>query len=574
MRFLLLLTILFTSYQLTASHIGDGEMFYKYIGDQPGYNAGDYLVFVKTKGCPGNIFSFPLYAYHFGDTSRLAKSAHLRLIGPSNTLSHFLRKQLNDYGFWPTDTQRNMFNYCWKPQDFLQGCGRLGSQVEGRYYAIINLHRKSKYILRACTGSGIQPDNTGYVPTLSLEVTLDNRLGHNNSARILVPMNINSCASSDTLQLSFTAFDGDGDSLRYSLHPRGLFLGCRKPNAMGYNAGLSKAKPFYTNYLKVDANKGILYHVNSRPGTYLIDLLVLEYRFSTAYTSLGGYYLVGSTHRRLLFTVDSNCSTVGQAGRLHFITFDPEKLEMKAQISIDSVSADALKLHRQQKMVDHRFVDTARQYALFDSTAPIFFSSPFKYYLSGTDFCGRGHKRSSIHQNIAVSHQVNSNGVAVNWTPYQGKVIQSYQIYGVNEDRSNFQLLAQVPANQLKANLAVNDSLYAYYFVEGVLQDSSLLFASYPYQGPLGASKNARYVSLERITLPAYRLYPNPVQTQLQLEGSDLKNRRYELLQSDGRIMQRGVLPEKKNQLDLRTLSPGSYLLKIEGHQPQRLIKH
>jgi len=69
----------------------------------------------------------------------------------------------------------------------------------------------------------------------------------------------------------------------------------------------------------------------------------------------------------------------------------------------------------------------------------------------------------------------------------------------------------------------------------------------------------------EQVVRPA-RIYPNPAQDQIRLEGLELAaGTVLEVVDMAGRVVARRVAPTAGNPVDVSALQPGSYLLRVTG---------
>ena len=57
------------------------------------------------------------------------------------------------------------------------------------------------------------------------------------------------------------------------------------------------------------------------------------------------------------------------------------------------------------------------------------------------------------------------------------------------------------------------------------------------------------------------------------LEGSELINKAYSLYDMTGKLVLTGMLGSEFNVISIFDLEAGIYVIKVEGHAPQRLVK-
>jgi hypothetical protein len=69
-------------------------------------------------------------------------------------------------------------------------------------------------------------------------------------------------------------------------------------------------------------------------------------------------------------------------------------------------------------------------------------------------------------------------------------------------------------------------------------------------------------------------VYPNPTNDKLTLEVSnDLLGKTYFVTDFAGRTIQQGKISSLKQQLDMQSISNGTYFLQIEANRAVRVIK-
>lgn len=87
---------------------------------------------------------------------------------------------------------------------------------------------------------------------------------------------------------------------------------------------------------------------------------------------------------------------------------------------------------------------------------------------------------------------------------------------------------------------------------------------------------NGNVLSLASHAVADFKLYPNPVSQQLFIDAANLNNCRVTICNSLGMIVLEKELSDTDNQLDIRSLSPGSYVVKLTneyGSKHQSFLK-
>lgn len=91
-------------------------------------------------------------------------------------------------------------------------------------------------------------------------------------------------------------------------------------------------------------------------------------------------------------------------------------------------------------------------------------------------------------------------------------------------------------------------------------------FLRYDINGLIGTS------SLQELENSSFSVFPNPVKDVLTIEHTSLKDTEFDLLDSNGRILTKGILDNTKNIVDLTGFDTGIYFIRIEG-KVRKIIK-
>ena len=135
------------------------------------------------------------------------------------------------------------------------------------------------------------------------------------------------------------------------------------------------------------------------------------------------------------------------------------------------------------------------------------------------------------------------------------------------------------------ANFFTNQRNYSSFTINpiypslNVSPDTIFLWALYFPNSPLSSFKldnlSLSYlpVGLERNSAPNFKFYPNPAKDLLTIESGDFRGEILELVDLQGRILERRQLSNSQEKLDLSKLSKGIYLIKI-GEHSEKLLLH
>jgi len=78
--------------------------------------------------------------------------------------------------------------------------------------------------------------------------------------------------------------------------------------------------------------------------------------------------------------------------------------------------------------------------------------------------------------------------------------------------------------------------------------------------------------STEVQSLPTFKTFPNPAQDHLTIQFPEAKNRSWELINVNGKIVQAGEVTSAMEMIRLQELPIGIYFLRVEGFQMERVV--
>lgn len=313
---LALTALIFFSYSAQASHYSAGEVFYQWIGNEPGKGQYDYRVFATIYRNVGGvqIGTGNLSACAFRASNRSATTPFsMTYQNPNAPLNPNYRiTSTNVYGWYDIGVHPND-NNGWDIPAF-EGCALSPKDIsEYRYVGEVTLTGKAAdwrfAIDPPCCRD--QNDNLAGGGDLYIEVDLNNTKGPNSSPRIITPAARTFCVITDPAQQPFrwyqTAGEEDGDSLRYGFYGAGSQSGgCgSNPNSINYAAGYSASAPLASNPpVTIDQQRGIFTLKPTTAGAFVVKIEVRELRFDTV--SLQWLY-IGNTVRELQVPIAPAC---------------------------------------------------------------------------------------------------------------------------------------------------------------------------------------------------------------------------------------------------------------------------
>ncbi len=305
-----------------ASHYSAGEVFYKWIGNEPGRGQFDYRVYAtiyrNVGGIPIGTGNLNGCAYRPSGSGSIAFS--LQYLSPNVALPpNATMTSTNPHGWLPTGVHPLDPNG-WDIPEF-EGCADSPKDIsEYRYVGEVTLtgaHPDWKFaIIPPCCRD--QNDNLAGAGGLYIEVDLNNTFGPNSSPRIITPAAKTFCVlqpGQKPFEWFQTAAEIDGDSLTYGFYDQGSQSGsCGNPQAIAYSGGFSASSPLPTvpgTTVSINQRLGIFTFSPGAAGAYVVKIEVEERRFDT--TSLSWQY-IGNTVRELQVPIAPACKQEAEDG--------------------------------------------------------------------------------------------------------------------------------------------------------------------------------------------------------------------------------------------------------------------
>ena len=304
------------STSLRASHYSAGEIFYEWIGDEPGKSKNTYRIYAtiyrNLAGVSPGTLNLDGCVYRKSNNQQI--SASLNYQSPSQPLdSNYTIKPGDPYGWIDNGVHPNDPDGWALSQK--NACDTSGKDFsEYRYVSEVTLpgaYRDWRIAIHppCCRDAN---DNLSSSGELYMEVRLDNSMGRNSSPRFLGSALNNFCVKDSTQRnkpftIDMSTGEEDGDSIHYSFHPKGSQEGgsCNSASPLPYVTGLSANYPIWSSPAPVfDQNNAALYLQPTRAGNYVVKLKATEYRYDTT----GNLWRpIGYTTREIQVSVASSC---------------------------------------------------------------------------------------------------------------------------------------------------------------------------------------------------------------------------------------------------------------------------
>ena len=295
-----------------ASHFTSGEIFYQWIGNEPGKDSLDYRVFVtlfsKAGGLAISTNDLTGCAFRKSDRANSQISFNLKYLSPDSSLpAKYVIDSNNPYG-WENSPRSNFNLRAWERRIF-DSCVFPRTNMEYRYVGEVTLTKKATDWTFGLTTPCCRDlyDNLSGNRNFYIEVDLNNQNGPNSSPRILNSGPLKLCVLSNSnppFSISYAARDADGDSLVYQFDSDGHLTGnCNSSSKVSYSVGSpfwqipSRQKPFFDQVLKR------LILQTSQAGIYSVKIEVRELRKNAA----GNLYWVGNSVAEIPIDVAGGC---------------------------------------------------------------------------------------------------------------------------------------------------------------------------------------------------------------------------------------------------------------------------
>jgi hypothetical protein len=199
----------------------------------------------------------------------------------------------------------------------------------------------------------------------------------------------------------------------------------------------------------------------------------------------------------------------------------------------------------------------------------------YRYKISSLDTCGNESVLSLHHKTIHLTmSQGVSNSWNLIWSHYEGITFGSYNIYrGTNP--SNMVLINTVQSNlnsYTDFNPPAGD---VYYQIELVNQLNCDPTKSISYGVSRSNISTNSITGLPNENSKSIQIFPNPVNEMLNLVvPEEFVGNSYTVYDFTGRVVSEGKILQKNQSISMKTLSKGTYYLKIsEGVFTSKIVK-
>jgi len=566
---------LFACTSLLYAHNNGGEIFYQYVGNQSGYQNGDYLIYATVymdTGAYDTAAPIPDFEIYQG-FQFLQKVTPQHLSSDQPMPPQYILSETNAYGWFPTPAYNRPGNRNWWAPDLGQGCAGQRPTIEARYVALINLPLNSYQIIFK-PGCCRFTDNIAQGDTLVLRTDIRSRYPLS-SQRFGAPANLKICIdtlNSSSIKLRNNFWSPEIDTLKFSLQSAFRANGDSVfPPRVVYAPGFAGNAPLPSRFPQSINNRtGHFSFTPDDTGNFSVVVRLREIYFDATW-GLGTWFSRGFIYRELPIEIVRGCAPLGRPQHL-FSSINPSTLEYETFALADSSQGDFASLFWNGQWVnDAPSYEPGATRLNYQPAVPLI-NLPYKFAVGASDWCGRSTAPGAAHETIALGITKNGNRLNLTWTPYQGQTVQQYRIYSLDSSRQNLTLLDSVNGNTLQRSLSLQSAQYL--VVEGVL-DTSLVPADWPFQGPVGMNEiPTSGIGLRDEKLgSSLVLFPNPAQAQITVNRDSKKATAYVIANALGQEVLAGTLKGTSAKIEVSVLPPGWYSLRTEDGATQTFLK-
>jgi photosystem II stability/assembly factor-like uncharacterized protein len=195
-----------------------------------------------------------------------------------------------------------------------------------------------------------------------------------------------------------------------------------------------------------------------------------------------------------------------------------------------------------------------------------------KYKISIYDNCNYETALSLPHKTMHLSiNQGTGNTWNLIWERYEGIEVSTYRIYR-GLDPKNLTLIGTSPASNTQYSDFTAPAGYVYYQIEIISATECN-----PYKSAISIRSNIATnnpLSVENVSVPDFKIYPNPATDHLIVETNDYASERtIQILNLNGQELVKQKVHTKKIQIDISDLPVGIYFVKLTDDKATKVRK-
>lgn len=198
--------------------------------------------------------------------------------------------------------------------------------------------------------------------------------------------------------------------------------------------------------------------------------------------------------------------------------------------------------------------------SLFDATDV--WQTPYSYKISTKNICGVESDSSSQHTSIFLTSKDTAGTVVLDWTPAEGYNFDYYRVFRDPEGDGTYNLMfAVVSSTTTFTDYTPTGLLTTQYRVLALATNPCTNLDHPVFSSTYSNSSIPSFTSIEENELLDFSIYPNPTKNILNIESGFTPNSEYEVVNSLGEIMQKGLLGN--GRITLANLEKGFYFIRV-----------
>lgn len=198
-----------------------------------------------------------------------------------------------------------------------------------------------------------------------------------------------------------------------------------------------------------------------------------------------------------------------------------------------------------------------------------------KYEMSVTDSTGNESVKSPYHKTVHLEVSPGVQGFNLIWNPYEGFTFYTYRIHR-KLNSGTWELIDSVASDQISYTDPYSTSGLVTYYIEVIrYMPCNPTLKSGSYESVISNSMTSAPLGITEINAPGILVYPNPAKQKvsiiLPLSGNIAS--RVEIYSADGRKYSEQINNQSKAEMDVSSLPPGIYFLKVISNEGTRTVK-
>jgi hypothetical protein len=198
-----------------------------------------------------------------------------------------------------------------------------------------------------------------------------------------------------------------------------------------------------------------------------------------------------------------------------------------------------------------------------------------KYEMSVTDSTGNESVKSPYHKTVHLEVSPGVQGFNLIWNPYEGFTFYTYRIHR-KLNSGTWELIDSVASDQISYTDPYSTSGLVTYYIEVIrYMPCNPTLKSGSYESVISNSMTSAPLGITEFNAPGILVYPNPAKQKVSiiLPSSGNIASRVEIYSADGRKYSEQINNQSKAEMDVSSLPPGIYFLKVISNEGTRTVK-